>query len=191
MNKNLPEIAQKIATELGCTVMPGGDEYRQQIAGAEVPFHIYSVFATDKLEISLTFPRTADGKVVSSRDLYPTPDDCSIKFSAGRKPEVIAADIKRRFFPAAKAVYAACLERAKGADEYGLQCGINAARILGVFPGASARQETPNSPATVNFNTSGLAGHAQVLYDDITLTLRGSVEDITKALTLLANYPNV
>lgn len=187
MNKNLPEICQKIATELGCTVLSGGNEYCWQIAGAEVPFTIYSVFATDKLDISLTYPRTADGKMVLSCDLYPTPDDCSIKVSAGRKPEVIAADIKRRFFPAAKAVYAACLKRAKQADDYGLQCAINAAKILNLFPGAVGRQESPNSHAIVTFSAVGeLDCRAEIRREDVTVTLRGTIDGMTKALALLS-----
>lgn len=187
MNKNLPEIAQKIATELGCTVIPGGDEHRQQIGGGEVPFAIYSVFGTDKLSVSIMFPRTADGKIMSSRDLYPTPEDCSIKFSAGRKPEVIAADIKRRFFPAATVVYAACVQRVESANAYGAICSNNATHIKNLFTGSILQQETPNSSATVNFNTSGLHGFAKVSRDDVSVTLRGTASDITKMLALLAN----
>lgn len=187
MNKNLPEIAKQIADIIGCGILPGGDEYRQQFAGGPVPFGIYSLSGTDKLRVSITFPRTADGTIISDRDLYPTPDDCSIKFSAGRKPEVIAADIKRRFFPVAKLVYAACLERVKSADVYGTVCEHNAKRIEILFSDAKLRQETPNSHATVDFTTSQLHGFAKVCRDDITVTLRGNAADIINALTRFCN----
>lgn len=183
-----PAWCAKVAAALGGTPFVRNPEFAGGWQVIRLPdgltFSLHLNGYESRVSVSGDWPKDGNNQTVTPRDAirYDT-EAANIHVGAERDPAAAAKDIARRFLPAYREQYAACLERVAGRNEYQRTVEANAKRIAEVLGIGASDIKIEGGEARLWPHREGL--HSVRVSSDVRFELSLSVEKAEQVLRLL------